>query len=91
MMHRILAQVETGLPEVNANADTIQTAFNIVLGIAAALCLLIITIAGVQYIVSQGDPQQTAKAKNTIIYAVIGLIIVITAFSLVAFVINGVG
>lgn len=91
MIQTLLAQVETGLPKVTADANTFQTAFNITVSVVAAICLLIITIAGVQYIISQGDPQQTAKAKNTIIYAVIGLIVVVLAFSIVRFVVKGVG
>lgn len=85
-----IAQFNTGLPEVQANAGTIERAFNLALAAAGAICVLIITIAGIQYIISQGDPQQVAKAKNTIIYAFVGLIIVATAFLISAFVIQGV-
>ncbi|MBP7807549.1 hypothetical protein KA047_03585 [Candidatus Saccharibacteria bacterium] len=89
MNTQIFAQLETGLPQVTPTTSTIETAFSLVLGVAGALCVLIITIAGVQYIISQGDPQQTAKAKNTIIYAVVGLIIVMFAFAITKFVVNG--
>ncbi len=89
MNTQIFAQLETGLPQVTTNSSTVETAFSLVLGVAGALCVLIITIAGVQYIISQGEPQQTAKAKNTIIYAVVGLIIVMFAFAITKFVVNG--
>jgi hypothetical protein len=90
-LYSLFAQVETGLPKVTTDASTIETAFNLTLGVAGSIAVLIITIAGVQYVISQGDPQQTAKAKNTIIYAFVGLIIVAMAFALTRFVINGIG
>lgn len=84
-----LAQVQsdTGLPTVSANSDNIKTALSLTLGAVGAICVLIITIAGIQYVISQGDPQQTAKAKNTIIYAFVGLVIVMAAFSIVRYVV----
>lgn len=69
-------------------SGTVSNALKLVFGIAGAISLLIITIAALQYTLSQGNPQATAKAKNTIIYAVIGLTICVLAFSIVTFVIT---
>lgn len=84
----ILAQVDTGLPEIDATNSTITTAFNLALGASGAICVLIVTIAGVQYVLSMGDPQKTAKAKNTIIYALVGLVIVMMAFAITRFIVG---
>jgi hypothetical protein len=70
----------------NTNASTIQTILQIVFGIAGALALLVITIAGFRYVLSAGDPQAIANAKNAIIYALIGLLIAIFAEALVSFI-----
>lgn len=56
--------------------------------LAGAIAVIVIAIAGFQYVVSRGDPAGTAKAKNAIIYAVIGLVVCIMAFSIVRFVIG---
>ena len=45
---------------------------------------------GLRYVVSGGDSKKVTDAKNTILYAIIGLIISILAFSIVNFVINAV-
>lgn len=81
----------SGLPQPTLSTGpdgTVSNALKIVFGLAGAISLLIITIAALQYTLSQGNPQATAKAKNTIIYAVIGLAICVLAFSIVTFVIT---
>lgn len=87
----LFAQVSGGdvdLPKGDLNSDTIARMLRVVFGVSGAIALLIITIAGFKYVTSQGNPQETAKAKDTILYAVIGLIVVILAFSIVTFVIG---
>jgi len=77
-----------GLPMTRANNNSIEIIIRIVLAIAGALALLIITLSGFRYITSAGDPQKMSKAKNGIVYALIGLVIAILAQSLVAFVVT---
>jgi len=78
------------LPQVQT-ATVIPTILSIVFGIVGALALLFITISGLRYITSAGDPQKTAQAKEGIIYALVGLAIAISAESLVSFFIGKVG
>lgn len=77
-----------GLPTVSANGSQLQTALGIVFGIIGAIAVLIIVIAGLRLVLAQGNPQETAKARNTIIYAAIGLIISIAAEAFVAMVLG---
>jgi hypothetical protein len=79
-----------GLPKVDSGngSNTIPNILGIVFGIAGALALLIITVSGLRYILSAGNPEKTAKAKDGIIYALVGLVIAVTAEAIVAFVIN---
>ena len=79
-----------GLPKTAATHNEIQVILNIFIGIIAALSLLFITIGGLRYILSQGDAQGVAKAKGTILYALVGLVIAIVAEAIVAFVIVGI-
>lgn len=53
-----------------------------------AIAVLIIAIAGLQYVLSGGDPQKTTRAKDTILYAVIGLVVAIMSFAIVTFVLG---
>ena len=91
-IHKILSQVildpedleipQTGTPDNNDVAGLLQ----IVFGLAGSIAVLVIVIAGIMFILSQGDPQKAAKARNTIIYAGVGLALIVSAFSLVSFV-----
>lgn len=76
------------LPQANADQNEISTIISIVLGIIGALALLMITISGLRYITSAGNPEKTSKAKNGIIYSIIGLVVAISAEALVTFVVK---
>jgi hypothetical protein len=47
-----------------------------------------LVFGGFKYIISGGDSSKVTSAKNTIIYAIIGLIIVILAYAIVNFVVG---
>jgi hypothetical protein len=76
------------LPQPQANQGEVSAILSIAFGIIGALALLIITISGLRYITSGGSPERTAKAKNGIIYAIVGLVIAISAEAIVHFVVN---
>ncbi len=71
-------------------AGQLQGALQIAFGILGAIAVLIIVIAAMQYVISAGDPQKVAKAKDSIIYALVGLVVAILAFAIVTFVLDGV-
>ncbi len=78
----------TGLPNPNAqDASILKNVLNIVLVIAGAIAVLTVVIAGFRFITSQGNPTEVSKARNAIVYAAAGLVIIIFAFSIVNFVI----
>lgn len=54
--------------------------------IIGAISVVMIIIGGFQYVISGGDSTKVEKAKNTILYAVVGLVVAILAFALVNFV-----
>ena len=78
----------TGLPVVDASSANLQTILRNVFGILAVVAVLFIVIAALKFITAQGNPQETAKARMTIIYALVGLVIAISAEVIVAFVLN---
>jgi high-affinity K+ transport system ATPase subunit B len=55
---------------------------------AGIVAVFVIILGGVNYMMSQGDSGKIAKAKNTIIYGLIGLIVTILAFAIVSFVLS---
>ncbi|HVA11275.1 MAG TPA: pilin [Candidatus Dormibacteraeota bacterium] len=84
----LYALTSGNLPTPTANSSAIQTALGIAFGILGALALLMVTVSGLRYVLSSGDPQKTAQAKNGIIYSLVGLAVAITAEAIVYFVIG---
>lgn len=52
------------------------------------VAVIMIMFGGLKYVMSQGDPANTKTAKDTILYAVIGLVVAIVGQSIVALVLN---
>jgi len=61
---------------------------NTLIFITGAISILMLVIGGLRYTVSGGDANAVSGAKNTIIYAIVGLIISIFAFSIVNFILG---
>ena len=78
------------LPMVTADQGQIDTGFQTAIIFAGFVSLVFVVIGGYKYIISSGDPQKTQSAKNTILYAVIGLIISISAFTILRITIGAV-
>ncbi len=79
------------LPGANtgdSGASIASGVVNYALYVAGILAVVMIIVSGVQMTTSAGDPGKVAKAKNTMVYSIVGLIIAILAFAIVNFVIN---
>ena len=67
--------------------DNVTTIINAIIAVLGILAVIVIILGGVQYMTSNGDAGKVKKAKDTILYGVIGLIIVILSDAIVNFVI----
>ena len=63
---------------------------NTVLYIVGIISVIMLIYGGLRYVISGGDSKKVTDAKNTILYAIIGLIVSILAFAIVNFVINAI-
>ena len=79
------AQTSNGTDKVNNFIGTIVNVFTAIVGVVA---VIMIVVGGFQYITSGGDSGKISTAKNTIIYAIIGLVFVALAQIFVQFVLN---
>lgn len=75
----------TGLPTTSATGSQLGEILTIAFATLAAVAVLFIIIGGFRLVISSGDPEDVSKAKNTIIYAVVGLVIVLVAEGIVTF------
>lgn len=55
---------------------------------AGAVAVLFIIIGGFRYIISAGNPESVEKARNSVLYAILGLIIVFLAYLAVAYILD---
>ena len=65
--------------------DTVIAVINGVIAILATVAVVIVIIGGVNYMTSSGEAEKVKKAKNTILYGLIGLVICVLAFAIVNF------
>ncbi|MBU2213593.1 pilin [Patescibacteria group bacterium] len=66
--------------------DTVIDVIKAILSFMALVAVVIIVIAGIRLVVSQGEQEAVEKSKKTILYAVIGLIIILLAQAIVDFI-----
>ena len=91
-----VGNASSGLSSVNPGASTdlqgqikvILSAVYVVIGMVAVIMII---LGGVTYATSQGDAAKVKKGKDTILYGIIGLIIVLLAFAITNFVLMQLG
>ena len=80
----------TGSEDTDSLNNTIVTIVNVVLGLIGLLAAGYLVLGGIRYITSEGDDGKTEQAKNTILYAVIGNIVIGLSAAIVNFIISDV-
>ena len=70
------------------NAGVFKQVTNTILYIVGIIAVVMLIIGGIKYVVSGGDSKKVTDAKNTVLYAIIGLVIAFLAFAIVNFVIS---
>ena len=71
-------------------ANVICEIIKIVVGFMGAVAAIFVVVGGFQFMTSAGDAGKVAKAKQTILYSLIGLIVCVLAFAIVNFVITNI-
>lgn len=66
----------------------IKTIVEVLLTAVGAISIIMIVIGGIMFTLSSGDAQKAAKARNTVLYAVVGLAVSLFASAIVNFVFN---
>lgn len=74
-----------------ASNGFVFNAINIALVILGVVSVLMIIIGGFRYVLSGGDQAGIKSAKDTIMYAIIGLIVALLSFAIVSFVAGKIG
>lgn len=76
-------------PFPQAQTDTtLKGALQLLFGVIGAIALIIIILSSIQMVLSGGEPEKVSRARQSIIYAAVGLAIVASAEIIVTFVIG---
>lgn len=75
----------SGQPSVNNTIKRVINIFSVIAGIASVFMVI---LGGFRYVTSGGDPSTVSSAKKTILYALIGVVVVAMAQTLVWFVLS---
>ena len=81
---------DTGGSSGQSVSSFIQSIINILLFIAGVIAVVMVVIGGLRFVLSNGDSGATSKARNTIIYALVGLVITIMSYAIVNFVLGNI-
>lgn len=74
-----------GIEPLEAN-DVVLGVLDTVYFIAGVAAIIVIIIAGILYTISDGDSSKITRAKNAILYAVVGLAVILGAFVITGFI-----
>lgn len=71
-----------------ADGGIFRTIVNVLLYIIGAIAVIMLIIGGIRYVTSGGDSSAVTGAKNTILYAIIGIVVAVLAYAIVNFVLG---
>lgn len=75
---------------LSGDAPLVADVFAVVLTIFGGIAVIMLIVGGLRYITSQGDSSKMTQAKNTILYAVIGVVVALLGFGILEYVVNAI-
>lgn len=81
---------QLNLTVVKADDNLVQSILGLLFGAFGAIAVVVILVAAINIAKSYGNPEEISKAKKTIIYALVGLVVAISAEAIVYFVMGNI-
>jgi len=82
------AQGDNTSSSLFGDSGIFKTITNTALFIIGALSVIMLIYGGIRYTVSMGDAKNVEAAKNTIMYAIVGIVVALLAYAIVNFVLG---
>ena len=73
---------------VNGDSSIIKRAINIMLFAVGVLSVVMLIFGGFRYVISGGKKESVTNAKNTILYAIVGLLVSVFAYAIINFILG---
>lgn len=81
------SKLAAALPVNQSNEDLtaliLRITLNFIFPLFAVVAFAMVIYAGVLFMMSSGDPEKVTKARNTLLYAVIAIVVVVLSFAIV--------
>ncbi len=74
---------KSSFPKAVANQKTLNTILTDIFVVIGSLAIFVIVLSGLRYIFARGNPEKLTQLRNTIMYALIGLVIAALAAAIV--------
>lgn len=86
-------EAKAGVDAIGGESTTdlptfIKTVINLLLFIIGVIAVIYVIIGGIKYVTSNGDAAAVKSAKDTILYAIIGIVVAVMAYAIVNWIIN---
>lgn len=78
---------DAGIPQLDPGV-VFTNIMNLIFFVSGVIAVITIIVAGYYYVTSAGSPDSVKRAKDMIIYGVIGLVVVLGAFAILNFVVG---
>lgn len=78
-------------PGLKSIAGIVGFVSNMAMGVAIVFSVIYIILAGIRFMMSEGDPKGIKEARDRLTYAVIGLIVALVAYTIRRIVLNALG
>lgn len=75
-------------PADNPITETIGKVVTFISIIAGSVAVIVIIIAGIRFVVSSGDAAKVASARNTILYAIVGIVVIVLSNTIILYVLS---
>ncbi len=86
LLANFIEPTQLDIPKSDLGDSSIRHILQLITGIIGAISFLLMVLAGLKYVLSRGNPDEINKSKDTIIYALVGLLISMAALGIVTFV-----
>lgn len=73
---------------ISGSGSIFEKVVNLVTVATGLVAVFVIVVSGIRFATSSGDPNSVTQARNTVLYTVIGLVVLLLARSIIVFVIN---
>jgi hypothetical protein len=82
---------DIGVPKSTGNVgQIIVNVAGLLIGLVGSLAVLFLIVGGIQMVISTGDAKKVQQARDTLTYAVVGIVVAIAALAIISFVANAV-